>query len=107
MNIKFRGWGREVFPHEVEVIPVKKTNGSFYPADHGKSLRWSSGLTAYGKVEGLALSGAFLAEFTFTAAELRDWLRTYLAEQPESALELISSVQAEAIRRLARNSQHA
>lgn len=105
MKITFRGWGREVFPHEVEVTPVKKANGTFYPADRGKSLRWDGALTAYGKVDGLALSGAFLAEFTFTEAELKDWLRSYLAEQPESALELIGSVQAEAIRRLARNSQ--
>lgn len=107
MKIKFRGWGREVFAHEVDVIPVKKDDDTFCPADHGKSLRWSTAFTVYGKVEGLALSGAFLTEFTFTVAELRDWLRTYAAEEPEAAFELIASVQAEAIHRLAKTVRQA
>jgi hypothetical protein len=107
MKIMFRGWGREVFPHEVEVTPVTKTDGTFYPSERRRSLRWANGMTAFGKVEGLALSGAFLAEFTFTEAELRDWLRSYLAAEPDSALQLISSVQTEAIRRLAKNSKNA
>lgn len=105
MKIKFLGWQREVYPHDVDVVPVTMRDGKYHPVESGKSLRWSDGMTAFGKVEGLALSGAFLAEFQFTEAELKDWLRRYLSAKPEKALALISAVQSEVILRLAKNSK--
>jgi hypothetical protein len=109
MKITFHGWGRQVYPHEVKVIPCKQNEGFdpvwCSPVKNGKSLRWSDGMTAFGKLNGLALSGAFLAEFQFTEAELKNWLRSYLSVEPERALELIRTVQAEAIRRMAKNSR--
>ena len=100
MRITLRGWRREVYQHDVEVIPVTHANGVYSPVDGRRSLQWTGPLTAFGKLNSLELTGSFLAEFRFTEAELRGWLKSYISAKPERALRLISDVQAEVIQRL-------
>ena len=99
MKITFRGWGREVYPHVVTVEPVAKNErGRYHALDRGGSLTWDGRTTALGKVNNLALSGAFLAEFEFTPTELRNWLVRYLEEKPDEAIRIISEAQGEVVR---------
>ena len=105
MKVTFRGWRREVYPHEVQVTPVAVNGGSYRILEGRKSLAWSDGMTAVGKVSDLALSGAFLAEFEFTQSELRSWLTSYLISNPEDALRVIAAAQGDAIRHLSKHAK--
>lgn len=102
MKMKFRGWRREIYPHTHEVEPVKKTPSGYGSIAGRKSLAWTDGTTALGKVKGLALSGDFLVEFTFTEAELKDWMRNYFRSNPEEAAAMVSELQLESISTLAK-----
>lgn len=102
MKLTFRGWRREVWPHTHDVIPVRK-DGGYQPIEHRRSIHWTEAMTAYGKLEGLGLSGNFLVEFKFTEAELRSWLTSYFISDPQAAQRLVAAVQVDAIRRLAKS----
>jgi len=102
MKLTFRGWRREVWPHTHDVIPVKKDE-SYRPIDRRRTVHWAEAMTAYGKLEGLALSGNFLVEFNFTETELRSWLTAYFMADPQAAQRLVAAVQADVIHRLAKN----
>lgn len=101
MKMTFKGWKREMIVHEHAVAPVTQ-HGTRYSADkEGEPLEWNTETQALGKVEGLALNGAFLVEFDFEVAELRDWLMKFAVAQPEVALRLLGAAQAEAMIALA------
>lgn len=100
MKVIFRGWGREVHRHSHIVKPVESTKQGF--ADNKKGpLRWHDGMVAYGKIEGVSLTGSFLVGFEFEQAELRSWLLNFAKSNPAETLRLTSEAQAEAIISLA------
>jgi hypothetical protein len=107
MNVHFRGWKREVKPHIHPVTPVKKLLSGSYrtEGDESQPLNWRTPLQALGKVEDLALTGAFLVEFNFTEEELKNWLKKYVEAEPEAALRLLMKMQAEATIALANKAQ--
>lgn len=106
MRLTFRGWKREVMVHRHDVVPVKRESQiSYTPLTNRKSMSWTEGTTAYGKVQNLALSGDFLIEFTFSEAELRNWLTRLFEVDPERANAIVNEVQAKAIRRLSRQTR--
>lgn len=96
MRLLFRGWRRELTTHVHPVTAVEHRNGKFSPKGEGEPLIWDDSLSAYGKVDGLALSGSFLIEFEFDEGELGNWLIKYSKKRPEAALRLIALAQAEA-----------
>lgn len=100
MKITFRGWRREVYPHEVKVTPVVIDRGRYRAIENRRSLAWQGGMTALGKVSDLALNGAFLAELNFTPSDLKSWLTNYLISNPEDALRLIAGAEGDAIRHM-------
>jgi hypothetical protein len=103
MKLTFRGWRREVWPHTHDVIPVRKEDGGYQPIERRRSIHWTDPMTAYGRLEGLGLSGNFLVKFQFTEAELRSWLTSYFMADPQAAQRLVASVQVDAIRRLVKS----
>jgi hypothetical protein len=103
MKVVFRGWGREIHAHKHAVKQVTHSSKGF--SEKKGPLVWNSGLKAYGKFEGLALSGAFLAEFEFDQAELKDWLMKFAESNPAEALRIIAEAQAEALISLSTQNQ--
>ena len=100
MRMTFRGWQREVVPHEHAIIPVALHDDTFTAL--GKPhLQWEDTHTAYGKMEEARLSGSFLVKFEFEEAELVSWLRKYAEAQPARALGLVADIQAKALIALA------
>lgn len=97
MKLVFKGWKREVTPHSHPVAPVKNANSKYFPGNTGQPLTWDGPFRALGKVNKLALSGAFLVEFTFEEQELRNWLQEYVKANPEAAIRLLAHAQAEAV----------
>lgn len=104
MKLEFRGWRREVKPHKRSVTPVEDGGKEYVPIENSECLTWSNGLKAYGMVENLSLSGAFLVEFNFEEKELENWLLKYAKEHPENALRITSQANAEAMIALLKNS---
>ena len=104
MDLRFRGWHREVHVHDHGVSPVTDRDGGYYVSS-SETLLWHNSTLAYGKVDNLSLSGCFLIEFHMEPEELSDWLRTYAREHPEEALRLMAAAQAEAVIALASRSQ--
>ena len=105
MKMKFRGWRREVYTHTHEVEAWKKVGNSYNRIDGRKSLTWSDKLTAFGKIKGLSLSGDFLVEFSFTEAELKDWIRNYFKSDPVAACALVAELQLDSIKALAKSAE--
>lgn len=100
MKLKFKGWRREVKPHEHAVAAVVEKVAGFSVVKG--PLRWE-GLSTYGKVDRLSLTGAFLVEMSFTKADLRNWLRMYAKSDPAEALRLVAELQGEALIAIARD----
>jgi hypothetical protein len=96
MKLTFRGWRREVYPHVHKVIALP----SSYPQKPGRPLKWTTPTQARGRINGLALTGDFQVDFEFTEAELKNWLMTYLEEEPEKAFALISKAQVAAVNKI-------
>jgi hypothetical protein len=96
MKIIFRGWNREIYRHEHPVTPVTQRGGSYSPGNSGEPIDWSSAKRAFGRVNGLSLGGDFLVEFEFESSELRNWLRHYVTDEPETAVRLLAEMQSEA-----------
>jgi hypothetical protein len=101
MKLSFRGWGREVTVHNHSVTPVISKPNKYTPGS-GTTLTWADARTAYGKVQKLALSGSFLVKFEFEEAELKNWLKEYVNQQPEEAIRLFGELEAEAVIQLAK-----
>jgi hypothetical protein len=99
MKLKFRGWRREVYPHNHAVAPLAG-NLALKP---GSPMKWTGPMLARGKVCGVALTGDFQVDFEFSERELKNWLTAYLEAEPEKALALISSVQLAAVKKLLRH----
>lgn len=102
MKITFRGWNRQVMVHEHSVKPVPGTYVRHPVGKAGSPIQWSSALQANGKIDDLHLGGDFHVQFDFGAAELRNWLTKYAAEEPEAAIRLLAEMQAEATIALAK-----
>ena len=98
MKITFKGWRREKKIHARQIAPIEAlADGNQQIVKNRTDLRWHGPFAAYGRVSGLALSGAFLVEFNFEEVELKNWLSTYCKARPESAIRLLAAAQAEAI----------
>lgn len=103
MKLTFRGWQRETRPHNHPVTPVRKTpSGSFKTDASAPGLVWIDATTAYGKVNGLALSGSFLVHFNAEHADMEGWLAAFVKSNPEEALRLLAKMQAEAMIQLSK-----
>lgn len=96
MKIKLRGWEREVVQHEHSVKPVRHGSDGYQALKAGPLL-WHDANSAYGKVDKLSLTGAFLVKFEFEDAELENWLIAHAKKNPADALRLVAKAQAEAI----------
>lgn len=96
MKLTFRGWQREVTTHSHSVTPVVYAKNK-YASTTGTALVWNDALSAYGKVQKLALSGSFLVEFKFEASELKSWLAQYVKANPEEAIRMLGEMEAEAV----------
>lgn len=97
MKLEINGWGRVVQTHMKSVFPITLSNNLLTPDKAYGDLRWSDSTTAYGKVNGLKLSGNFSIKFKFEKEELRNWLLVAAESDPEGTLRLIGEAQAEAI----------
>lgn len=100
MKILFRGWRREVKPHERLVTPVELNGSKYRISASRKTLSFHSSSEAYGKLTNLGLSGNFLVTFTFDPQELHDWLAAYVSENPKAALRLAIKMQTQAMNEL-------
>lgn len=96
MKIKFRGWSREVYPHNRNAAPVKRTGGRYIGGKAGDPIEWESATRAYAKLSNLGLNGDFLLEIDFDSAELRNWLSTYVRQEPAAAIRMLARMQGEA-----------
>jgi hypothetical protein len=101
MKLTFHGWRREVKPHERPVFAVKKSGGAFRVSASPGPLVWEDGLTTYGKLKDLGLSGNFLVRFDFSAEDLEAWLIAYAEAEPKQALRLVSEALREITNSLA------
>lgn len=108
MKITFRGWGREVYTHEKEAVPVYKDgpSGRFTAGKTGEPVKWDSDTTVYFKLRALGLTGDFLVQVEANESELRSWFKKYVKSHPEDALRFISEMQSEAIVEMIRLSRH-
>ena len=109
INLQFRGWGREVYPHNHKVQPVKVNKQGQYQSVENRPLTWKKsegglGFNAYGKVRNLSLNGNFLVRFDMNKAEIRSVLKSYIKSDPVAALKLCSEVQIEVIKSLKESS---
>lgn len=95
MKLEFLGWTRAVHLHKHAVRPVARATRG-YRAKPGP-ITWEKGLEAVGKVEGLSLGGDFLVRFSFEEEDMKSWLLSYAAAQPQAALRLMGIAQAEAM----------
>ena len=105
MKLIFRGWRREVVQHHHSVLPVTCESGSYSQGETDDPITWHSALSAFGKVNELALTGSFLIELEFEQAELRNWLREFVRAKPEAAIKLLATMQGEAILALAKKTE--
>ena len=98
MELLFTGWKRIVHYHQRSVTPAD----SLARVLDRKSLNWNwpDRMTAYGKIEGLSLSGDYLVEFKTNKDELRSLLTSFFETDPVAAQKLISEVQLNAIKSL-------
>ena len=96
MKIELFGCGNKAKkPHHPVFRPKLVQSMGF--ADHylgapGAPMEWASGIVSWGQIEGLSLDGNYSVSFTFEAAELKNWLKSYIAAKPEEALDLIAEV---------------
>jgi hypothetical protein len=97
MRILFRGWRREIKPHERTVSPVNHDGATYRLSTKQKTLSFNSSTEAFGKLTDLGLSGNFLVTFTFEPQELHDWCAAYVKDRPDAALRLASKMLADAI----------
>ena len=109
INLQFRGWGREVYPHNHKVQPIKVNKQGRYQPVENRPLTWKKsegglGFNAYGKVRNLSLNGNFLVRFEMNKAEIHSLLRSFIKSDPVTALELLSGVQIEVIKSLQESS---
>ena len=95
MNINFRGWKREVFEHNHELMPVVSKGTRNHSGNKGDPIEWFSATKARGRVNGLNLTGDFQVDFEFKDSELKNWLLKYVSEEPEAACRLIAEIQGE------------
>ena len=95
MKMIFRGWGRQVYVRTYTVAPVKKCEDHFLLMDEKQSIEWFDSVTAFGKVDDLALSGNFLVEFKFTDSDIKAWMKNYVKTNPEKAFEMLAELQLE------------
>lgn len=102
MKLTFRGWQRETRPHNHPVTPVRTTTGSFKTDSSSPGLIWTDPASAYGKVNGLALSGAFLVHFQPEQSDMEGWLAAFVKSKPEEAVRLLAKMKAEALIQLAK-----
>lgn len=94
MKVVFRGWQRTVFPHECNVVPVRRTGGEYRAAqDKEGPIKWHSATVAYGRLDDLGLNGRFLIEMEFDLVELKNWIERFVDEQPKVALKLLTEMQ--------------
>jgi hypothetical protein len=97
MKMTFRGWRREIKPHTHTVTPVALHNQTYHIQSGLESLTWDGPRRAFGKVDKISLGGSFLIEFEFDDQELQNWLTEYVKVNPETALHMLATAQAEAI----------
>lgn len=96
MKLTLIGRSRHVVTHVRKVAPF----ASKILQRPGRPLTWETPWKARGVLRNLALSGDFNVHFEFTEAELKNWLSTYIRDEPQKALELMSKVQLDAMRKL-------
>lgn len=92
MKMIFRGWRREVFPHEHHVTPV--VNGRQRNKDEPLVF---TGLKTMGKVNKMALSGDFQVSIELSPADLQAAIEAYASAAPTEALRMLLGAQAAAI----------
>ena len=107
MKITFLGWSRIVKGAHTHVItPVSFDGNTYTPDDDGGThLDWHTSECSYGRIEDLSLSGAFLMKIEWDDIELKNWLKRFVAEKPESAIGILAEMQAEAVLALFRKTQ--
>ena len=66
-------------------------------------IYWETAKRAWGKIKGLNLNGNYSIVFNFHPSDLRNWLKQYIADEPEAAVRLLAEMQAEAAIHLAQN----
>ena len=108
INLRFRGWLREVNRHSHRVRAVEQSSrGGFSFVEKDRPLTWEpneDGLRGYGRLNGLSLNGNFLVRFDMNKAEIRSVLKSYIKSDPVAALKLCSEVQIEVIKSLKESS---
>lgn len=92
MKMVFRGWRREVFPHEHQVTPV--VSGRQRGKDEPLVF---TGLRTVGKVNNVALSGDFQVSIELSPADLQAAVEAYASAEPAEALRMLLGAQATAI----------
>lgn len=106
MKITFRGWKREVHKHIHEVIPVKSINNTYTPSKPNTPIEWESATKAICQIKKLSLSGDFLVEIEFMPDELKNWLKQYVAHEPETAARILAEMQVEAMINIAKKAKN-
>lgn len=104
MKIYFEGWRRVVTEHAPETLPVEKRGEQFFAKEDSEEFVWESPRMLRFRVNGLALSGDFLASQEFTSEDLVQWARALIREDPCEAARFFLQMQSEAIDAIDANS---
>lgn len=73
-------------------------NSLDYFGSRGDPMRWHVSDASRGLVEDLTLKGNYRVLLEFQNAELKNWLKCYIAEKPDEALDLIAEMLPEALK---------
>ena len=106
MRISLQGYGpKALYLHKHVFTPwygQAKREGKtiLFSGTHGHEgspMQWHFGRLVRGMLSGLNLHGKYLVTLEFEEAELKSWLKSYIDEKPEEALDLIAEMLPKAI----------
>ena len=110
MKIRFRRLDGSELSRKPEITPwaypsIPWTGNSEYPsgpASPDDPMQWTSGLCSKGFIRKLFREegGVYVVMLEFDATELQRWLESYIAYEPDKALDLLMKMLPEAVSKL-------
>ena len=94
MKMKFRGWTREVFPHNHDIKPATQLKRI---SRGPRAIATDDGVVIGGKISKTQLSGDFYVQVELSQADLDKLIEAKIEADPISATEWLSNRQATAL----------